>query len=140
VTALQGIHAIGCAISKLALYTACAGVPPAMCLPICLDTGPDCCHRESATPVSAVETVHAQHEAKGLAVSGAAMTCQVFCVRRKLNVHTRDMPGTDNEELLGSPFYVGARHRRVRGEDYRDLLDETLEASAWSDQLFHERL
>lgn len=38
--------------------------------------------------------------------------------------------GTDNEELLGSPFYVGARHRRVRGEDYRDLLEETLEASA----------
>jgi Malic enzyme, N-terminal domain len=37
--------------------------------------------------------------------------------------------GTDNEELLGSPFYVGARHRRVRGEDYRDLLEETLEAS-----------
>lgn len=29
------------------------------------------------------------------------------------------MTGTDNEELLGSPFYVGARHRRVRGEDYR---------------------
>ncbi len=39
-------------------------------------------------------------------------------------------PGTDNEELLGSPFYVGARHRRVRGEDYRELLEETLEAVA----------
>lgn len=39
---LQGIHAIGCAISKLALYTACAGVPPSMCLPICLDTGAPC--------------------------------------------------------------------------------------------------
>lgn len=62
--------------------------------------------------------------------------------RVALNSHTPTTPfcgyglkplaittGTDNEELLGSPFYVGARHRRVRGEDYRDLLEETLEAS-----------
>ena len=41
--AFQGIHAIGCAISKLALYTSCAGLPPSMCLPICLDTGAACC-------------------------------------------------------------------------------------------------
>ncbi len=34
-----GINAIGCAISKLALHTACAGVPPSLCLPICLDVG-----------------------------------------------------------------------------------------------------
>jgi len=38
--------------------------------------------------------------------------------------------GTDNEALLSSPFYVGARHRRVRGEAYRELLEETLEAVA----------
>jgi hypothetical protein len=36
--------------------------------------------------------------------------------------------GTDSEELLGSPFYVGARHPRVRGEAYDELLAELLEA------------
>jgi len=36
--------------------------------------------------------------------------------------------GTDSEELLGSPFYVGARHQRVRGEAYDELLAELLEA------------
>ena len=30
--------------------------------------------------------------------------------------------GTDNEELLESPFYVGARHKRVRGEAYQVIL------------------
>ena len=52
-----GVQAIGGPISKLSLYTACAGVAPAVCLPVCIDMG------------------------------------------------------TDNEELLMSPFYVGARHR-----------------------------
>ncbi|KAG2486157.1 hypothetical protein HYH03_015121 [Edaphochlamys debaryana] len=36
--------------------------------------------------------------------------------------------GTDNEELLRSPFYVGVRHRRVRGDPYYELMDEFLTA------------
>ena len=36
--------------------------------------------------------------------------------------------GTDNEDLLRSPFYVGVRHRRVRGDAYYELLDEFLTA------------
>jgi len=31
--------------------------------------------------------------------------------------------GTDNEDLLASPYYVGWRHRRVRGEAYTAFLD-----------------
>lgn len=36
--------------------------------------------------------------------------------------------GTDNEELLRSPFYVGVRHKRVRGDAYYELMDEFLSA------------
>ncbi|VDD95671.1 unnamed protein product [Enterobius vermicularis] len=36
--------------------------------------------------------------------------------------------GTDNEELLNDPFYIGLRHRRVRGEQYDSLLDNFMKA------------
>ncbi|KAJ9522669.1 hypothetical protein QJQ45_019748 [Haematococcus lacustris] len=69
-----GVQAVGVPISKLAMYTACGGINPAVCLPVVIDTG------------------------------------------------------TDNEELLESPFYVGSRHRRIRGDPYYELLDEFLVA------------
>ncbi|XP_022222086.2 NADP-dependent malic enzyme-like [Drosophila obscura] len=36
--------------------------------------------------------------------------------------------GTDNEELLGDPLYVGARIKRVRGAEYEDFVQEFMEA------------
>jgi malate dehydrogenase (oxaloacetate-decarboxylating) len=36
--------------------------------------------------------------------------------------------GTENEELLNDPLYMGWRHRRVRGDDYFDFVDRFIEA------------
>ena len=36
--------------------------------------------------------------------------------------------GTNNEELLRSPFYVGCKHQRVRGDAYYELIDELMSA------------
>ncbi|XP_058042500.1 NADP-dependent malic enzyme, mitochondrial isoform X1 [Ahaetulla prasina] len=38
--------------------------------------------------------------------------------------------GTDNEALLNDPLYIGLKHKRVRGKQYDDLLDEFMQAVA----------
>ena len=67
-----GVHGMGVCVSKIAMYTACGGLHPHRCLPICIDVG------------------------------------------------------TNNKELLDSPFYVGYHHTRIRGEDYNELIEETI--------------
>jgi malate dehydrogenase (oxaloacetate-decarboxylating) len=36
--------------------------------------------------------------------------------------------GTDNEERLKDPLYLGMRHKRVRGENYQEFIDRFVEA------------
>jgi malic enzyme len=70
----QGVGGMSIPTGKLSLYTACAGIPPSLTLPILLDVG------------------------------------------------------TDNQDRLNDPLYLGLRHQRVRGREYQDFIDRFVDA------------
>lgn len=44
--------------------------------------------------------------------------------------------GTNNQQLLNSPFYVGIKKKRVKGAAYMDLMDEFLSEVKRQDSSF----
>ena len=45
--------------------------------------------------------------------------------------------GTDNQELLDDPFYIGLRRKRVRGDDYDRLIDNFMKAATKRSPVFY---
>jgi malate dehydrogenase (oxaloacetate-decarboxylating)(NADP+) len=78
-----GASGMGIPIGKLSLYTACAGIHPANCMPVMIDVG------------------------------------------------------TENEEFLDDPLYLGLKRHRLKGEEYDALIDEFMQAckERWPDAL-----
>ena len=67
----------------------------------------------------------------GILISIAKLVLTTLCA----GIHpNRVLPvvldcGTDNEELLNDPLYLGLRHKRVRGEKYDEFVDTFVQSA-----------
>jgi malic enzyme len=64
----------------------------------------------------------------GIPIGKLALYTACAGIRPELTLPIMLDVGTDNEERLADPLYLGARHRRVRGEAYQDFIDRFVDA------------
>ena len=67
-------------------------------------------------------------EAVGVPVSKAFMYTVCGGIDPQACVPVAIDVGTNNKNLLASPFYVGAKHERIDDDAYLELMDEFLAA------------
>ena len=95
-----GANGMGIPIGKLSLYTACAGVDPAVCMPVTLGKRG---RSQTRFPWQTL-TYHSQS----------------FHTTPRAHADT----GTNTQAILQDPYYIGNRHERVRGPEYDEFIDE----------------
>lgn len=123
-----GGYGMGIPVGKLALYTACGGVQPQQCLPVLLDVGTD-------NQVSCWSP--------RVRVSEFLFQCLENCwddFRFQSNIYRRSSLNDwlidclieyfnfAAQTLLNDPLYIGLKHKRIRGKEYDELIDEFMQA------------
>ncbi|KOB67804.1 Malic enzyme [Operophtera brumata] len=107
---------MGIPVGKLALYTALAGIKPHQCLPITLD----------GERILGLGDLGAC--GMGIPVGKLALYTALAGIKPHQCLPITLDVGTNTDAMLEDPLYIGLRHKRVRGTEYDEFIDEFMQA------------